>query len=467
MLSVDVSGIESGAWLSDLLEQLVEVRRKQWPRLQRIHDAMLPTVSRLRSVIDVPVDTPDRLKQVASYSEINYLPLVEQAYAQVLKVDGITSEHTVRDPWEHWQRNRLDAGQSALHQATLRFGHSAALVERDQVHGASVRCFDPREVTVLVDSWSGSEWPIAAMRVHGNRVQVWDNWHTWILGSDDKAPAAPSGGIPSNLKALAEMEHGFNVCPVVPFRDSLADDASAGLVERLLPLQASLNHTEWQLNYSAFFTAFQQLVVSGFIPKNEQEKLRSNAGQIWYLSEPDAKAYTLPPGSLQGWLDKKASTLRDMASLSQLPIQNLGLDGVSNVSAEALSGMEAAKTRRVQQIQTSLGESWEQVFRLCAHAIGDTVAAADHTAEVRWKDTSAVSFASLVDGLVKLVQVGLPPKLAFEQVPGFSDQQLQRIGHETSTDRARALIDAARQAKAEKDEQAKKPSPDVKAVDES
>lgn len=90
--------------------------------------------------------------------------------------------------------------------------------------------------------------------------------------------------------------------------------------------------------------------------------------------------------------------------------------------------MESAKDRKASEIQTSLGESYEQLLRLCGHMDGDADSAADFAGEVKWKDTTARSFAQTVDALGKLAtMLGIPAEALLEDIPGFTEEKIQRI----------------------------------------
>ena len=103
------------------------------------------------------------------------------------------------------------------------------------------------------------------------------------------------------------------------------------------------------------------------------------------------------------------------------------MDALVNISEATLAGLEAGKDRKTAEIQTALGESFEQLLRTCAHITGDKTASLDYDAQVKWQDSTARSFAQQVDGLVKLVTgLGLPDELAWEMVPGATKEWVDR-----------------------------------------
>jgi hypothetical protein len=111
-----------------------------------------------------------------------------------------------------------------------------------------------------------------------------------------------------------------------------------------------------------------------------------------------------------------------LASIGQIPAQNLGLDALVNISEATLAGLETGKERKSAEIQTCLGESFEQMLRACAHITGDTTAAEDFESEVKWQDATARSLAESVDALVKMRQgLDVPEEMAWEDIPGWTN----------------------------------------------
>jgi hypothetical protein len=103
-----------------------------------------------------------------------------------------------------------------------------------------------------------------------------------------------------------------------------------------------------------------------------------------------------------------------------------GIDGIHNVSADALAGLESAKDRN-SEIAESFGESWKQTLQLAAHAEGDEVSAQDATAQIHWQDTTARSLAQSVDALGKMAADArhVPKRALWGRVPGVTQTDVQ------------------------------------------
>ena len=130
---------------------------------------------------------------------------------------------------------------------------------------------------------------------------------------------------------------------------------------------------------------------------------------------------------LTQYIKARESSVRDFAAVAQVPAQSLGANAISNISADGLAALETSKDRKASEIQTSLGESHEQMLRLCAHIAGDEEEAGDFASEVKWAETSARSFAQTVDGLGKIAtMLGAPPDELWSSISDGTPERINR-----------------------------------------
>lgn len=445
---------------------LSEQRPSEMVRLERIAEALRPRIDPAVFVpsVQIPSDAPPLMKELARKAQTNYLPLLVKTFSQVMKVDGYqtVSVDDADDPWVWWQRNRMDSRQTGLTRGTLAYGASYGVVLPGTygrgLRGPAVSLYSPRELTALYQDPEADEWPMLAVAVDGRPdgsqlVTLFDEEMVYRFGIERSRPVGlslPAGSIPwgqGSLTFIDSFEHGVGVPPVVRYRDRnlLAGEEQYGIVEPLLTIQERINETTFEMLVAQYFQAFKQRYVLGWVPKDEREELKAGAARIWYLDEDpnEVKIDELEAGAIQPYIDSRNSALRDFAAIGQVPVQTLGIDGISNISDATLAGLEAAKNREGGEIMTSLGESHEQLLRLCALLDGNTVAADDYSSEVRWRNFEARSFAQTVDGLVKLAQgLGIPGEDLLEDVPGMTGQRVERVAGAMRRQQARASINA-------------------------
>jgi Phage portal protein, SPP1 Gp6-like len=430
-------------------------RAYEMERLDKIADALLPwTEEHAEFLLAGSGHSEEPSTGMKWRSQTNFLPLVLDVYSQSMKVDNYLSSTTkeTASPWKWWQRNKMVAKQTGLVRGALEFGVAYTTVlpsmpppgaERPGEPGAYIRCLSPRQMTCLYGEpveWEpgvtpvDDDWPMVALEVKDKMVRLYDEEVVHFIGIENIPESAlgwrdPYYGGFGNFKYIEARRHDVGVCPVVRFRDRwlLNGEEQYGIIEPLIAIQARVDETTYNMSASEYFTAFTQRWVAGWRPQNNEQALTMAQGDTWYFSSADVKVGTFPAGDTKGYIESKQSAVRDIASISQTPAQNLGVDALVNISEATLAGLEAGKDRKSAEIQTALGESFEQLMRTCAHITGDKTASMDYGAEVKWRDATARSFAQQVDGLVKLAAgLGIPDELTWEMVPGATKEWVDR-----------------------------------------
>ncbi len=412
---------------------MFSARSQELPRLDRIAEAMRPARAGDIPNVELPKDPLPQMLRLAQKAETNYMPLVVDTFSQALKVDNYFSSFDTESPWVHWQRNRMDARQTGIHRSALQYGAAYATVLPGDI-GPAIRGYSPRSLTAVYQDPTEDEWPMLALHVDGNLVTLYDEESVYRFGMEN---TPRSGAMPALAAAVAggmltfieSFTHGVGRCPVVRYRDRmlLAGEEQYGIVEPLLNLQARINETTFEMLISQYYSAFKQRYVIGWVPKSEEESLKASASEMWTFEDPDVKVGQFAEATPNGYIESNASAKRDLSAIAQLPAQNLGIDAISNISDATLAGLEAAKRHKGNEMATSLGESHEQLLRLCAFIAGDQSAATDFASEVHWANVETRSFAQTVDGLTKLGQMlGVPNEILWADIPGWSDADVQR-----------------------------------------
>ena len=405
---------------------------------------------------------------LAKKSQTNFLPLVLDIFSQSLKVDNyLSSSGQSARVWEWWQRNKLDARQTGINRTALHYGVSYATVlpamnpeVREQgAPAAYVRGVSPRQMTAVygerlewdprVEAPVDDDWPIMALEMNGAMIRFYDEEKVHFIGVKT-VPHSALGwkeytyNNTSNFEYIESRSHGVGVCPVVRFEDrNLLDGEQElrGVVEPLLSIQKRIDETTFEMLVAQYYTAFMQRYVIGWVPREQREALKQAASDVWYFKDQNVKVGQFQAADLKGYLESASAAKRDLAAIGQLPPQNLGIDGISNISEATLAALEASKDRKISEIQTSLGESYEQVMRTCAFIVGDEEEASDFESEVKWQDMTARTFAQVVDGLGKLAQMlGVPPEVLWEDIPGWTRSKVERAVAATERNSRRATI---------------------------
>lgn len=432
--------------LADVITRLIKQHQKERPRLDLIANYVRNKVDS----IYVPPGANDEFKVLVDQARFNVLPLVEDAVAQTLFVDGYrpTGENG-RAPtaenspvWDAvWQPNRLDARQAAFYRPAIRYGYSYATV----VPGDSapvIRPFSPRKLTALYEDPVNDEWPLYAMVAQRPPVKALPP------GGDPLETPTVETGVTLTVyddqfryhvvkeagrwRLVTEAEeHGLGEVPVVRFLDQVGDEdddgvVSRGKIEPLLPVQRQLNQTTFGLLMAQHYAAFKQRWVTGMV--EDDAPFRARVDAILRSDSPDTKFGEFSETNLDGYLSSRDKALLYVSAVAQIPPHNLLVgSGISNISAEALAALESAHRHDIVEHQSTFGESIEQLLRLAGKAMGDDEAWEDTSAQVVWRDTTPRSLAQVADALGKMAQLlSIPVEALWERIPGVTDQDIAR-----------------------------------------
>jgi hypothetical protein len=436
---------------------MFNARAEESIRLDQICEAMKPwTPDHAVNLLAAQGRTDEPVVGMKWRSQTNLLPLVVGVYSQSMKIDNYLASDTndtAKVPWEWWQRNKMDARQTGLIRGVLKYGAAFSTVlpsltppsqRRSPEKGAFIRCLSPRQMTCMYGEpveWTPGEtpvdddWPMMALEMKGNAIRFYDEEKVHFIGAQQVPESAfgwtdPIYQHPDNFEYIEGRTHGVGVCPVVRFRDrwELNGEEQYGIVEPLLSVQGAINETEYNKSAAEYFTAFIQRWVAGWRPQDETQALMMAAGDVWYFSKDNVKVGQFEQGDLKAYLESGQGKRMDLASIAQLPPHALGLSQLVNISEATLAALETGKKRNTGEMQTSLGESFEQLFRTTAHIVGDTAAAEDFASEAKWADLTARTWGEVIDGLGKLsAMLGVPEDMLYEDVPGKTKAWVDRV----------------------------------------
>jgi hypothetical protein len=402
----------------------------------------------------------------------NWLGLAMDAPCQRLRVDGFrTGRRGDADEraWiQVWQANRLDARQRIVYQQRMVQGRGVVSVWPNPKAPQSpvVRVEETRQVHIEMDPEDSltTLWAVKSFSIQ-DRPGAGDAalWTPMGLSPDRQVAVVYDGVSWARFERggrtfspdwllVAGGAHPLGAVPFVAFdNDPDALNRPHDAITPLIPAQDAINTIRFNTLLAMQFSAFRQRVFTGYDPVVRDQQgnpvYRMNAdgtpvldaqGQpVPLLNSPgrigvdralvfpgvDTKVFDLPESNLGNYINVLGEFLTQLFAVAQIPPQYL-LSRMANLSGDALAGAESTLASLVADLQTSSGESWEQVMRLCNAARGEQDQ--DLASEVIWGDAEARSFAQVVDAITKLIQVGFPRTAAFEMIPGATPQKVDR-----------------------------------------
>lgn len=389
----------------------------------------------------VPEGAEQEVKDLAALAVKNVLSLVRDSFTQNLSVVGYRDAGAEENAaaWQKWQDNRMDARQAEVYRPAVTYGAAYVIVTNEEP-GTLWRTRSPRQLLAVYEDPQVDLWPQYAFETWidstdakpRRKAVLYDDTLMYPLDlgevphlAADQAATLYARG--ARIDTFGEpVAHGADTCPVVRFvngRD--ADDLILGEIAPLIRLQKAINEVNFDRLIVSRFGAFPQKVISGW-SGTPSEVLTASSKRVWAFEDVNVSAQAFPAADVNQYNAVLAEMLEHVAMVAQIsPAQVVGK--LVNISAEALAAAEANQQRKIGAKRDSFGESWEQVFRLASHIDGDTASSTDTESEVVWRDTEARTFASIVDGVVKLASAGVPIEELLTLVPGLTQCQIEAI----------------------------------------
>ncbi|MGL5825551.1 MAG: phage portal protein [Nocardioides sp.] len=426
----------------------------------------------------MPEKADAEYKLLAERCVTNVMPIAENTPAQTIYLDGyrpgVAREGDETPEWDHFQRSRMDARQSALYRGAFRFGHSFTETYRPKGGGPSqTRGISARNAAALFEDPANDIVPFAALEIKSRpkgpgdervpgRAVLWTGKDrhdvTFLKMSDSKS-----------VKVGVGVRHGASTCPIRRFACAVdLEGRTVGLVEPLIPLQDRINQTIFDLLIAQTYGSFKVRTVTGMAPPLQMQPERDedgkptgdwepvidertgqprpadinlNAKRFLYAEDEGVKFGTLDETPLAGYIESIELAFRQFTALSQTP-PHFMLGQIANLSAEALQAAETSLARKVEEFRKGFGESWESVFQLAAELDGNADAAAEFKGEVLWRDMDSRSMSKTADALGKLHDIGVPTRALIRLIPGVTNTTL-REWEEMLDDDPQAALSAA------------------------
>jgi hypothetical protein len=387
-------------------------------------------------------------------SKLNMLDLVIDYRAQNLKIEGYkdtSNPENANSPlWnKYWQANKMDRRQLSLWRTAFTFGvaYAVPMPAEDSLTGQkmiSINLYSPREFVAVYEDPANDDWPTAAMRHRklpskkGQRddeyeVTLFDDTNIYVItGSTDR------------WVIQSTTPHGSPVVPVVRYLDKIdLEGRVTGQVEPLIPLQDRLNQSCFDLIMTETFSSFRVRWITGVMfgevddnGELDEEvaadlarrgKINIANDQVLAFPDPDTKVGDLPSSDLAPLIQVVQQNVRLFAIKSQTPPQDFLGDVGGNISADALSALEASSGAKTLEKQKTFGEATELLLRLCAIMDGDTSSANDTSSQVVWGEAETRSLASIADAYGKIATLLMVPvEELWQYLPGVTQQDVER-----------------------------------------
>jgi hypothetical protein len=444
--------VESQASVRRIVSELIPVWRASTEKaewLQTFYDTELERKDRPKT----PRSATAEQKALLDESPTPWGKMIVDSMSQHLIYDDIRLKNGGSSPaLDLIERNSLGGRQRPVHDGSLIHGKAFNLVLPAQGRLDARRTAAIRGKSALVsDAFYRDEFDEypdyflegeVVVNSDGSREMFW----TFVDDSAVHFLSSEIGG--AELTYITNEPHGMGVCPVVRFAPNLTlTGRCTSEIEPYVRLFKRINQSTFDRLIVQRYGAFIIRTIAGIAePKTDAEKRAQAMGLAVtdLLVSPDVKTRfgSLPGTPLDGFIRSREADIRDLAATSQTPsFHMLGLS--DNVGAEGLAAAQSAQIRKRDLFRLTLGESWEQSFRLGGVAMGNEDVAADFSSRLHWVLTETMSIQSLAQALgVFATQLGIPPELLWRYVPDWNQQDTEEAKRLLVEIRGQALQDA-------------------------
>jgi Phage portal protein, SPP1 Gp6-like len=386
----------------------------------------------------------------------NYMPLVVDSSAERLRVQGFRfgkETEADEDAWEMWQANGADAQANMLHTESIKLGEGSWLVEpRGEGKIPLITCEHPSQVIVATAPGNRRNRLAALKKWIDDDQYVYANLylpdHVYKVKSQQKI--SHYGGVSGgriNWQSIDTVSNSLGAVPAVPLPNnpSMLRGGKSDLAGGPISLQDMIEKTVVDLLIGAEYHGLPQRAMLGVEPPRDPatgqviSDAKMQKQKLWYFNSKDAKAHEFSQADLKGLRESIDGFIGDLAAQTRIPIYYFRPAAISNISAEALIGLDAGLVSKTDDKKDPFGEGHEEMIRLAFKAKGDEEKAKAVTAETIWADTESRSQAQVVDAASKKKDIGVPFEQLMEDI-GYSPQQIDRMVQQRETD---ALLAAA------------------------
>jgi hypothetical protein len=369
----------------------------------------------------------------------NYMPLVVDSAAERLRVQGFRfgdEQDADKDAWTIWQANGLDAESNMVHTEAIKLGCAYWMV---QPNGDSPRITAEHPSQVIVacapgdrrhrqaglKKWADGEYIYANVYLPDRVVKYRTTQRMLRTEHEDR-----------RWQTIEAVSNPLGEVPIIPVPNnpSMLKGGRSDLAGGPTRLQDGINKLLADMFIGSEYQAYPQRVMLGVdVPKDSEGRpirnadVQSSQSRLWMFPNENAKAFEFSSADLNNFRNGMDGLIGDLAAQTRIPIYYFRPAAISNISAEALIGLDAGLVSKTNDKKDPMGEAHEDAMRLAFKSIDpDDKRAQFVAAETIWKDTESRSDAQLVDSVTKLVSIGLPFEIALEKLK-YSPTEIDRI----------------------------------------
>lgn len=247
---------------------------------------------------------------------------------------------------------------------------------------------------------------------------------------------------------------GAGVVPVFPFSaNSKIGRAGRSEMKQVIPLQDALNKSVADMMVAMEFAALPQRWIAGVefeideLTGEPKNYLKMAVDRVWAFLNEKTTTGQFPAADLSQFITVQEKFRAEIARVSATPMHYFMLESGSWPSGEALKTAEAPFVAKVEDRQTSFGNSWENVMQFAIYLIQKAAV----RLSTQWVDAESRSETAHTTDVIAKLEAGIIDVTQAAKELNYSEKDIQAmLDRKTAQD---AAATAARQ-QAVKDAQA-------------
>lgn len=380
-------------------------------------------------------EAEEEFRRILKMTRSNYMGLVCDATAERIMLEGFrvgTSEDADEEMWRIWQANNLDSdfdqgilealinGQSymlvAPNQRDPKTPHvwvehpSQCIVEYEPGWGRNKAAAG---LKLWVDDWTGRLCATLYLPEGIYKYESEQKSQSLVLSAATNVrwrPREVTGEEWGSANPMGEV-----TLVELPNNPRLLSGGVSELAD-LTDIQDRVNKTIADRLMTQDYGAFPQKWAKGWPLKdddgNNQPGIHAGRNRVVTTDSADADFGQWNSAPLDPYSAAKREDVKDIASRSRTPAQYL-LGELSNVNGSTLQASESGLVAKVKQRRRPYGEGLKQVGRLVRTAAG--AANLEQLVQPIWSDPQFRTEGELVDALVKMRELDVPPEALWER----------------------------------------------------
>ena len=409
-------------WLRRLYTKLLQQQRR-WKHFDRYYSGDHP-------VPWIAEQARSEFRRLLALTRSNYMGLVVDAQVERMILEGFRvgdSRDADAETWRIWRANNMDTDLDLGLLEATKAGSAFIMVGPNPDDPATPEMSIEHPTQVAVAVTPGHRRQLDA------GLKVWlDDWTgdriARLYLPDAVIPFRARGRLTDGIapKWLRDGEVEDNPLGEVPFWELPNNPALIGggrsEIDDVTEIQDRINKTIADRLMTQDFGAFPQKWAVGF-PEDQSVEVGRNRLVTSSVSKTDAAFGQWESAPIDPYSAAKREDVKDIASRTRTPAQYL-LGEMSNVNGETLKASESGLVAKVRQRVRPHSEGVEDAVR-AARKLAGVASAPRERVETIWRNPEFRTEGELVDSLVKMRTLGVPPEALWERW-GATPQEIQR-----------------------------------------